>query len=65
LREIAITFNQGGFMSIKRKQAFEAARAWLEDAGEYRAKTGCECAIRTELAAVNMVKAMWPVLIDA
>lgn len=52
-------------MFINRQQAFVAAKAWLEDAGEYRVKTGRDCAIRTELAAAYMVKAMWPVRIAA
>jgi hypothetical protein len=38
-----------------------AAKAWLEDAGEYRAKTRKDCSIRTEMTAAYMVKAMWPV----
>lgn len=52
-------------MMITRQQAFVAAKAWLEDAGEYKAQTGKECEIRTELAASYMVKAMWPVRIAA
>ena len=52
-------------MFITRQQAFTAAKAWLEDAADHRRETGQECAIRTQLAAAYMVKAMWPVRIAA
>jgi hypothetical protein len=52
-------------IDLQQEQAFVAAKAWLEDAGEYRAKTGKICSIRTDLAAQYMVKAMSPVHVSA